>query len=98
MILRLFLDRGMPALDKSFRHHPEEVTTLLKDCQKLTSSLGMVQLVPSMKYLLEKMVYRTKSMLMVNGCAQAFWMGNLKNRNLKGEEIPSQMDAVSNHL
>lgn len=26
-------------------------------------------------------------MLAANGCADAFWVGNLKNKNLKGQEI-----------
>ena len=29
-------------------------------------------------------------MLAANGCVGAFWLGNLKNKNLKGEEILSQ--------
>lgn len=31
-----------------------------------------------------------KMMLAVNKCEDAFWLGNLKNRDLKGEEILSQ--------
>ncbi|XP_049269576.1 Fanconi anemia group D2 protein-like [Rhipicephalus sanguineus] len=29
-------------------------------------------------------------MLTVNHCREAFWVGNLKNRDLKGEEILTQ--------
>lgn len=29
-------------------------------------------------------------MLAANGCVGAFWLGNLKNKNLQGEEILSQ--------
>lgn len=35
-------------------------------------------------------MFRVKMMLAVNKCEEAFWLGNLKNRDLKGEEILSQ--------
>jgi Fanconi anemia group D2 protein len=31
-----------------------------------------------------------KAALVANGCSAAFWMGNLKNRDLQGEDILSQ--------
>jgi hypothetical protein len=31
-----------------------------------------------------------QAMLAVNQCHEAFWMGNLKNRDLRGQEIISQ--------
>lgn len=34
-------------------------------------------------------------MLAANGCASAFWLGVLKNKDLKGHEIPSVTDDVS---
>lgn len=39
--------------------------------------------VPALKKSLELFVYRVKAMLTLNNCQEAFWMGNLKNRNLK---------------
>ena len=30
-------------------------------------------------------------MLKANGCTEGFWMGNLKHKNLQGDEVPSQM-------
>lgn len=39
--------------------------------------------VPAVKKSLELFVYRVKAMLTLNNCQEAFWMGNLKNRNLK---------------
>ncbi len=32
-------------------------------------------------------------MLAVNQCHEAFWMGNLKNRDLQGQEIISQQST-----
>ncbi len=34
-------------------------------------------------------------MLAANGCADAFWMGNLKNKDLKGHEITVSEDESS---
>ncbi|MEQ2182878.1 hypothetical protein GOODEAATRI_026838, partial [Goodea atripinnis] len=51
--------------------------------------------VPAVKKSLELFVYRVKAMLTLNNCQEAFWMGNLKNRNLKGEEILSQRSQGS---
>lgn len=39
--------------------------------------------VPALKKSLELFLYRVKAMLTLNNCQEAFWMGNLKNRNLK---------------
>ncbi len=36
-----------------------------------------------MKKTLESFLYRVKAMLATNGQAGAFWLGNLKNRNLQ---------------
>ena len=47
--------------------------------------------VPYLKKGLESFVFRVKAMLALNGCSDAFWMGNLKNRDLRGEEILSQV-------
>lgn len=39
--------------------------------------------VPALKKSLELFVYRVKATLTLNNCQEAFWIGNLKNRNLK---------------
>jgi hypothetical protein len=33
----------------------------------------------------------TKAMLTVNNCSSAFWLGALKNRNLQGQVVSSQL-------
>ena len=37
---------------------------------------------------------RVKAMLAANNCVDSFWMGNLKNRDLQGEEILSQASVT----
>uniref|UniRef100_A0A3P8R1E7 FA complementation group D2 n=1 Tax=Astatotilapia calliptera TaxID=8154 RepID=A0A3P8R1E7_ASTCA len=103
LFLESFLKLGMPLLDYSFKRHKEDVQSLLKTFQLSTRQLhhmcghskmhqdtSLTNHVPALKKSLELFVYRVKAMLTLNNCQEAFWMGNLKNRNLKGEEILSQ--------
>ncbi|KAG9461824.1 hypothetical protein GDO78_015641, partial [Eleutherodactylus coqui] len=56
---------------------------------------GLTTHVPQLKKTLEMFVYRVKAMLVLNNCQEAFWLGNLKNRDLQGEEILSQKSQES---
>ncbi|XP_041804452.1 Fanconi anemia group D2 protein isoform X1 [Chelmon rostratus] len=108
LFLESFLKLGMPLLDNSFKRHKEDVQSLLKTFQLSTRQLhhmcghskihqdtSLTNHVPALKKSLELFVYRVKAMLMLNNCHEAFWIGNLKNRNLKGEEILSQRSQES---
>ncbi|XP_043933530.1 Fanconi anemia group D2 protein isoform X2 [Protopterus annectens] len=103
LFLETFLKLGMPLLDFSFKKHREDVQSLLKTLQLSTRQLhhmcghskihqdtGLTNHVPLLKKVLEVFVYRVKAMLTMNNCQEAFWLGNLKNRDLQGEEILSQ--------
>lgn len=39
--------------------------------------------------------FRVKAALAANNCSSAFWMGNLKNRDLQGEDILSQSTTLT---
>uniref|UniRef100_A0A8C9VSW2 FA complementation group D2 n=1 Tax=Scleropages formosus TaxID=113540 RepID=A0A8C9VSW2_SCLFO len=108
LFLEAFLKLGMPLLDYSFKKHKEDVQSLLKTFQlstrqlhhmcghsKIRQDTGLTNHVPALKKSLEQFVYRVKAMLVLNNCQEAFWLGNLKNRDLKGEEILSQRSRVS---
>ncbi|XP_067908183.1 Fanconi anemia group D2 protein isoform X1 [Heterodontus francisci] len=103
LFIESFLKQGMPLLDYSFKKHREDVQSLLKTLQlstrqlhhmcghtKLNQDTNLTNHVPPLKKLLELFVYRVKAMLTINKCQEAFWLGNLKNRDLQGEEILSQ--------
>ncbi|KAM9324354.1 Fanconi anemia group D2 protein [Gastrophryne carolinensis] len=103
LFVETFLKLGMPLLDCSFKKHKDDVQSLLKILQLCTRQLhhmcghskihqdtGLTTHVPLLKKTLEMFVYRVKAMLMLNNCQEAFWLGNLKNRDLQGEEILSQ--------
>ncbi|XP_035517616.1 Fanconi anemia group D2 protein [Morone saxatilis] len=96
LFLESFLKLGMPLLDNSFKKQKEDVQSLLKTFQlstrqlhhmcghsKILQDTSLTNHVPALKKSLELFVYRVKAMLMLNNCQEAFWIGNLKNRNLK---------------
>ncbi|XP_055999179.1 Fanconi anemia group D2 protein-like isoform X3 [Ostrea edulis] len=107
--IEVFLRQGMPLLDTMFRSNREDVQGLLKNLQlstrvlhhmcghsKIIKDIALTNQVPFLKKCLEAFVYRVKAMLTMNRCLEAFWLGNLKNRDLHGEEILSQASTTAN--
>lgn len=105
-VVELFYKTAMPFLDKQFKNFPTESQELVKNLQTSTRTLQTVCThakrsrdatlaahVPAMKKTQEQLLYRVKAMLAANGCANAFWMGNLKNKDLKGKEIQSSQST-----
>ena len=52
--------------------------------------LALTNVVPLLKKCLEAFVYRVKAMLTMNKCLEAFWLGNLKNRDLQVNQLNSK--------
>jgi hypothetical protein len=52
---------------------------------------GLTVYVPIVRKTLETLIFRVKGMLVVNNSPDAFWMGNLKNKTIRGDEIMSQV-------
>ena len=57
---------------------------------KISQDVSLANNVPLLQKSLEVLVFRVKAMLAANDCLDAFVLGNLKNRDLQGEEILSQ--------
>lgn len=108
LFVEAFLKQCMPLLDFSFRKHREDVLSLLETFQlntrllhhlcghsKIHQDMKLTEHVPLLKKTLELLVCRVKAMLILNNCREAFWLGNLKNRDLQGEEIISQNSQES---
>uniref|UniRef100_A0A183AHZ0 FANCI_S4 domain-containing protein n=1 Tax=Echinostoma caproni TaxID=27848 RepID=A0A183AHZ0_9TREM len=100
LFLEGLLKGAMPLFTTLFRYRGIEVTTLLRNTQSLTRFLQRVcthakayrnarlaNQIPSTRRCLETFVYRVKTMLSQNQCAEAFWLGTLKNRDLHGVEL-----------
>uniref|UniRef100_A0A158QGU2 FANCI_S4 domain-containing protein n=1 Tax=Rodentolepis nana TaxID=102285 RepID=A0A158QGU2_RODNA len=99
---RVFLEnllRGaMSFLNALFRTHGSAVLKFLRNVQHVTRFLHrtcvhakarqegrLTPLIPQTRKCLEAFVYNL--LLSQNHCADAFWLGNLKNRDLDGQEI-----------
>ncbi|KAM5281086.1 Fanconi anemia group D2 protein [Ctenodactylus gundi] len=108
LFVEAFLKHCMPLLDFSFRKHREDVLSLLETFQldtrllhhlcghsKIHQDMKLTKHVPLLKKTLELLVCRVKAMLVLNNCREAFWLGNLKNRDLQGEEIISENSQES---
>ncbi|VUZ46394.1 unnamed protein product, partial [Hymenolepis diminuta] len=54
---------------------------------KARQEARLTPLIPQTRKCLEAFVYSVKLLLSQNHCADAFWLGNLKNRDLDGQEI-----------
>ncbi|KAI8053073.1 Fanconi anaemia protein FancD2 nuclease-domain-containing protein [Syncephalis plumigaleata] len=98
------LKHGFPILDEQFKALPDQVVAALKNMQQATRLLqticgelkayrdtSLAGQVPAIKKLLEMILFRVKAMHGHHNVLGAFWLGNLKHRNLAGEEISSQM-------
>jgi len=107
VFLEVFLKNVMPILDRTLRSHKQMVHGILKIAQQSTRSLQhlcshtkvnkdvtMTTHVPALKKCLEAFVFRVKAVLAYNNCDSVFWIGNLKNRDLQGNEIQSQADTT----
>ncbi|XP_003402300.2 Fanconi anemia group D2 protein [Bombus terrestris] len=103
ILLKSFLNLGMPVLEHNLKYQTEEVTKILKMMQGGTRYLHTVccdsaekkdltlsKYIPAAKSILERLIYSVKGMLVLNNSPTAFWMGNLVNKNLEGQEIFSQ--------
>ncbi|ORZ28109.1 Fanconi anaemia protein FANCD2 [Lobosporangium transversale] len=109
VFMEQFIKRILPFLGVHFRGHQDTVARIFKNhLQPATRSLqnvcghakasreqALMAMVPSIKKTMEGLIFEVKLMLETNDAGAAFWLGNLKHRNLRGEEISSQLPAVS---
>ncbi|KAF9375242.1 Fanconi anemia group D2 protein, partial [Podila verticillata] len=86
------------AVAKIFRHHLQPATRSLQNVcghAKASKEQSLMSMVPSIKKTMELLIFQVKLMLETNDARVAFWVGNLKHRNLAGEEISSQLPIES---
>ncbi|KAJ8733797.1 hypothetical protein PYW07_014348 [Mythimna separata] len=107
-VLKIFMSQGIPILEIQFKTENQEVLEILKILQQSTRFLQtlcchsrlkkdtvLMSKVPHMRQLLETLIYKVKAVLAANNCSEAFWMGNLKNKDIHGEVIVSQQSIAS---
>lgn len=106
ILLRLFLNSGIPILEYNLKYQSAEITKIVKLMQVGTRYLHAIccdgmekkdtiltKHIPAAKSVLERLVYGVKGMLVLNNSSAAFWMGNLLNKNLEGQEVLSQKSS-----
>lgn len=103
-ILKLFLSHGVSVVESCLKSRTERVYTLLKGLQLTTRFLhslccqskkvkngAIVAQIPGLRQTVEQLNYCVKGALVANKCSTVFWLGNLKNKDLQGDEILSQI-------
>ena len=60
---------------------------------KQSLSTSAASYVPKLKREIEQLIFSVKQLLKDNGCAEGFWMGNLKHKDSRGQEVSSQMQV-----
>ncbi|KAJ3413081.1 Fanconi anemia group D2 protein [Chytridiales sp. JEL 0842] len=99
-----FIKKILPTLGKCFKDYDEEAIGILRTVQTGTRFLqticneikagrdnALIAHVPPLRKVLESFLFEVKKILEMNDCLQAFWVGNLKHKNLNGEAISSQI-------
>jgi Fanconi anemia group D2 protein len=94
----------MPLLSKRFSSNRDQIVDILQKMQKgtrilqslcshckATKDVTLINAIPTVKKNLERVIFNVKSILEAHRCLKAFWVGNLKSKNLRGEEISSQV-------
>lgn len=104
LYLAWFNQSALPFLGPHFARLVAEATELLKTLQPATRTLqahcvavkqklqvGALGTQAKLKKELETLVFGVKVLLSQHGCADAFWMGNLKHKTPAGAEVGSQL-------
>jgi len=50
---------------------------------------------PNIRGILEALILKVKNVIVMNGCTDALFMGIMKNMDIKGDEIMSQVYLLS---
>eukprot|EP00871_Galdieria_phlegrea_P003887 jgi/Galph1/449/GphlegSOOS_G5178.1 len=104
--VRIVLDGGgLEVLAKQLLREKSFGLSLIKELQKCTRSLhqicafckeskeeALLPIVATVKKQLEALLFRVKQVLRKEGISNAFWLGNLKNKNFEGVALPSQIE------
>jgi Fanconi anemia group D2 protein len=99
--------RATPMMSAFFRPLNGQITALLKSLQPATrllqvhctmvkeqQQLAALAAAAQLKRELEGLIFKVKVMLQANDVREGFWMGNLKHKNLHGQETSSQLAVV----
>ncbi|XP_058452121.1 Fanconi anemia group D2 protein homolog [Malaya genurostris] len=105
--LKLFQQTGLKVLEDVLKVSADRVSHLLSTLQHSTRYLhnicchsknvkdnSLTSQIPFIRETVEILIYSVKAVLAANDCSSVFWMGNLKNKDLKGELLLSQGSEI----
>ncbi|XP_053945249.1 Fanconi anemia group D2 protein homolog [Anastrepha ludens] len=106
--LKLLLQHGLEVINQTLREDPGRVSEFLKSLQTVTRFLhnicchskalqntAIIGQIPALRETVETLVFRVKAIMTANKCSSVFSMGNLKNKDIHGDEILSQSARVN---
>lgn len=59
---------------------------------KVVKDNALSNCLPNIRGILEALILKVKNLIVMNGCTDALFMGIMKNIDIKGEEIMSQVN------
>lgn len=62
---------------------------------KTIKDTAIIALIPQLRETLSQLLYKVQAALVGYNCSSIFWAGNLKNKDLEGDEILSQVRIIS---
>lgn len=102
-ILRIFIAQALPIFHLIFNSKTEAVVEVLKTMQystrflhhlccqsKMLKNLSVVSHIPSFRLVLEQLIYKVKAILVSHNRNDAFFLGNLKNKDIHGNTQTSE--------
>ncbi|XP_024372058.1 uncharacterized protein [Physcomitrium patens] len=101
--------KGMDFFQAKFEAHKDIIVSSVKELQKATrivqticaeakghKRMPVATKVPAVKRSMEKFIFCVKALLHGASNGSAFWMGNLKHKDLQGREVASQLYPEAN--
>lgn len=58
---------------------------------KVVKDNALSNCLPNIRGILEALILKVKNVIVMNGCTDALFMGIMKNMDIRGEEIMSQV-------
>lgn len=61
---------------------------------KAIKDTAIIAMIPQLRETLSQLMYKVQAAVVGNNCSSGFWAGNLKNKDLHGDEILSQVCTI----
>lgn len=65
---------------------------------KAIKDTAIIAMIPQLRETLSQLMYKIQAAVVGNDCSSIFWAGNLKNKDLHGDEILSQVCTIFKYV